>query len=150
MRAVISNTGETQVPVVEVTEELRKILISTFGEVPEGYDLESRITSFVAGLFLTHRGYASISQDGPDDPIMLEDKWPEIETFAEVTKLAEKLNDEYSDSIKDEETESQRHAIRLEERARLAKEKIEAELAAAELEAEIKAEEVEIEDLFIE
>ena len=150
MRTVIHNTGENQVPVIEVTEELRKILVSTFGEVPEGYDLESRITSFVAGLFLTHRGYAMISQDGPEDPIMLEDKWPETETFDEVTKLAEKLNGEYSDSIKDEETESQRHAIRLEERARLAKEKIEAEIAAAQLEAEIETEEVEIEDLFIE
>ena len=150
MRTVIHNTGENQVPVIEVTEELRKILVSTFGEVPEGYDLESRITSFVAGLFLTHRGYAMISQDGPEDPIMLEDKWPETETFDEVTKLAEKLNGEYSDSIKDEETESQRHAIRLEERARLAKEKIEAEIAAAQLEAEIESEEVEIEDLFIE
>ena len=150
MRTVIHNTGENQVPVIEVTEELRKILVSTFGEVPEGYDLESRITSFVAGLFLTHRGYAMISQDGPEDPIMLEDKWPETDTFDEVTKLAEKLNGEYSDSIKDEETESQRHAIRLEERARLAKEKIEAEIAAAQLEAEIESEEVEIEDLFIE
>jgi chromatin segregation and condensation protein Rec8/ScpA/Scc1 (kleisin family) len=150
MRTVIRHTGENQVPVIEVTEELRKILVSTFGEVPEGYDLESRITSFVAGLFLTHRGYAVISQDGSDDPIMLEDKWPETETFDEVTKLAEKLNGEYSDSIKDEETESQRHAVRLEERARLAKEKIEAELAAAQLEAEMEAEEVEIEDLFVE
>jgi len=150
MRTVIRHTGENQVPVIEVTEELRKILVSTFGEVPEGYDLESRITSFVAGLFLTHRGYAVISQDGPDDPIMLEDKWPETETFDEVTKLAEKLNGEYSDSIKDEETESQRHAVRLEERARLAKEKIEAELAAAQLEAEMEAEEVQIEDLFVE
>ena len=150
MRTVIRHTGENQVPVIEVTEELRKILVSIFGEVPEGYDLESRIISFVVGLFLTHRGYAVISQDGPDDPIMLEDKWPETETFDEVTKLAEKLNGEYSDSIKDEETESQRHAVRLEERARLAKEKIEAELAAAQLEAEMEAEEVEIEDLFVE
>ncbi len=120
MRKVTSAKGETKVPVSEVTTELEKILLETFGEIPEGYDVESKITSFVAGLFLTHRGYAWISQEGPDDPIMLEDRWPNAETFAEVTVLADKLMKEDSESIKGDETESMRHAARLAQRAQQA------------------------------
>ena len=63
MRRVTKSLGESKVPVAEVTSELERILLDTFGEVPEGYDVESKITSFVAGLFLTHRGYAWISQE---------------------------------------------------------------------------------------
>jgi len=120
MRSVTSSRGESKVPVSEVTDELAKILLETYGEIPDGYDVESKITSFVAGLFLTHRGYAWISQEGPDDPIMLEDRWPNAKTFDEVTILADKLMEEDSQSIKEDETESMRHAARLAERARLA------------------------------
>ena len=120
MRKVTKELGETKVPVEDVTNELEKILIETYGEIPEGYDVESKITSFVAGLFLTHRGYAWISQDGPDDPIMLEDRWPNASTFDEVNVLAEKLMEEDSESIKGDETESMRHAVKLAERAQQA------------------------------
>lgn len=123
MRNVISIQGQSKVPVKDVTKKLSKILIETFGEIPEGYEVESKITSFVAGLFLTHRGYAWISQDGPDDPIMLEDRWPDATTFDEVTGLAEKMIQSDSKSISEDETESMRHAAKLAERARLAAEK---------------------------
>tara|TARA_Y100001958_G_scaffold54442_1_gene36624 strand:- start:766 stop:1932 length:1167 start_codon:yes stop_codon:yes gene_type:complete len=120
MRKVTKELGEVKVPVEDVTNELEKILLETYGEIPEGYDVESKITSFVAGLFLTHRGYAWISQEGPDDPIMLEDRWPNASTFDEVTVLAEKLMEEDSESIKGDETESMRHAVKLAERAQQA------------------------------
>jgi len=120
MRKVTKELGEVKVPVEDVTNELKKILLDTYGEIPEGYDLESKITSFVAGLFLTHRGYAWISQEGPDDPIMLEDRWPNASTFDEVIVLAEKLMEEDSESIKGDETESMRHAVKLAERAQKA------------------------------
>ena len=120
MRKVTKELGEVKVPVEDVTNELEKILLETYGEIPEGYDIESKITSFVAGLFLTHRGYAWISQEGPDDPIMLEDRWPNASTFDEVTVLAEKLMEEDSESIKGDETESMRHAVKLAERAQQA------------------------------
>ena len=84
--------------------------------------MESKITSFVAGLFLTHRGYAWISQDQPEDPIMIEDRWPKAKSFDEVTELASKLFDEESMALESEETESMRHAQRLAERARIAAE----------------------------
>ena len=120
MRKVTKELGEIKVPVEDVTNELKKILLDTYGEIPEGYDVESKITSFVAGLFLTHRGYAWISQEGPDDPIMLEDRWPNASTFDEVIVLAEKLMEEDSESIKGDETESMRHAVKLAERAQQA------------------------------
>lgn len=120
MRAVTSARGESIVPVSEVTTELEKILLRTFGEIPEGYAVESKITSFVSGLFLTHRGYAWISQEGPEDPIMLEDRWPNAATFEEATELGEKLIADDYESMKEAETESMRHAARLAERAQAA------------------------------
>ena len=120
MRAVTSARGESIVPVSEVTKELEKILLQTFGEIPEGYTVESKITSFVSGLFLTHRGYAWISQEGPEDPIMLEDRWPNAATFEEATELGEKLIADDYESMKEAETESMRHAARLAERAQAA------------------------------
>ena len=122
MRTVTKRHGTPIVPVSEVTLELEENLIQRYGSIPEGYDLESKITSFVAGLFLTHRGYALVSQEGPEDPIMLEDKWPNAVSFEEVIKLGKALVEEDSIAIMDDETESMRHAARLAERARIAAE----------------------------
>ena len=120
MRAVTSARGDTFVPVSEVTKELERILLETFGQIPEGYAVESKITSFVSGLFLTHRGYAWISQDGPEDPIMIEDRWPNAMSFEEATELGEKLIADDYESMQMGETESMRHAARLAERAQAA------------------------------
>ena len=140
MRKVCQLKGEIKVPVSDVTRELEKILMDNFGEIPDGYDVESKITSFVAGLFLTHRGYAWISQEEPDDPIMLEDRWPNATTFEEVTSLADKLMADDSDSIKEDETESMRHAARLAERARAAVEEEERAKLEAEEEEKVRLE----------
>ena len=122
MREVMQSLGEHKVPISNVTNRLSEILVEEFGVIPEGYEVESKITSFVAGLFLTHRGYAWISQDQPEDPIMIEDRWPKAKSFDEVTELASKLFDEESMALESEETESMRHAQRLAERARIAAE----------------------------
>ena len=122
MRDVMLKLNSSKVPIAEVTNRLSEILLQEFGEIPQGYDVESKITSFVAGLFLTHRGYAWISQDNPSDPIMIEDRWPNANSFDEVTKLAAKLFEEDSSSLELEETESMRHAARLAERAKRAAE----------------------------
>ena len=122
MREVMQALGEHKVPISNVTNRLSEILVEEFGVIPEGYEVESKITSFVAGLFLTHRGYAWISQDQPEDPIMIEDRWPKAKSFDEVTELASKLFDEESIALESEETESMRHAQRLAERARIAAE----------------------------
>ena len=120
MRKVTESVGQTIVPVSDVTNELEKILLETFGVIPEGYEVESKITSFVAGLFLTHRGYAWISQEGPEDPIMLEDRWPNAKSFEEASELAEKLIADDYETMKADETESMRHAAKLAQRAQQA------------------------------
>ena len=120
MRKVTESVGQTIVPVSDVTNELEKILLETFGVIPEGYKVESKITSFVAGLFLTHRGYAWISQEGPEDPIMLEDRWPNAKSFEEASELAEKLIADDYETMKADETESMRHAAKLAQRAKQA------------------------------
>jgi len=120
MRKVTQSKGFSKVPVADVTVELEGILLETFGEITEGYGIESKITSFVSGLFLTHRGYAWISQEGPDDPIMIEDRWPNANSFDEASELAEKLIADDYESMKTDETESMRHAAKLAERAQQA------------------------------
>ena len=44
--------------VIEVINELGQILEHENGDEPEGYDEEAKVASFIASLFLTHRGFA--------------------------------------------------------------------------------------------
>lgn len=116
-------SDSTKVPVVVVMETLKPILEQTFGSVPEGYDDEAKVASFIAGLFLTHRGFASITQDSvPDGVIYLEDAWPQIETFEEISQLIEDQQNAENQRIQEQDTGSVRHAKLRAEKARLAEE----------------------------
>ncbi len=115
--------GQTKVPVLKVMHELKPILEQAFGSVPEGYDDEAKVTSFIAGLFLTHRGFASITQDSvPDGEIFLEDSWPQIETFEEINELIESQQAAENERIQEQDLGSVRHAKLRAEKARLAEE----------------------------
>jgi len=116
-------TGQNKVPVLKVMHELKPILEQAFGSVPEGYDDEAKVASFIAGLFLTHRGFASITQDSvPDGEIFLEDSWPHIQTFEEINLLIESQQAEENERIQDQDSGSVRHAKLRAEKARLAEE----------------------------
>ncbi|MDA8594495.1 hypothetical protein N9L85_03905 [Euryarchaeota archaeon] len=116
-------SDSTKVPVLVVMESLKPILEQTFGSVPEGYDDEAKVASFIAGLFLTHRGFASITQDSvPDGIIYLEDAWPQIETFEEISQLIEDQQNAENQRIQEQDTGSVRHAKLRAEKARLAEE----------------------------
>ena len=116
-------TGQTKVPVLKVMQELKPILEQTFGTVPDGYDDEAKVASFIAGLFLTHRGFASITQDSvPDGEIFLEDSWPQMETFEEINDLIESQHAEENERIQEQDSGSVRHAKLRAEKARLAEE----------------------------
>ena len=111
MRQTCQAAGTSKVPVADVMVNLAVVLESTFGVLPEGYDDEAKVASFIAGLFLTHRGFASITQDQvPDGVICLEDAWPNIETFEEVKLLVEGAQEEESDRIQSQDTGSVHHA----------------------------------------
>lgn len=115
--------GQTKVPVLQVMNELKPILEQAFGSVPEGYDDEAKVASFIAGLFLTHRGFASITQDSvPDGEIFLEDSWPQIQTFEEINSLIETQQATENERIQEQDSGSVRHAKLRAEKARSAEE----------------------------
>lgn len=123
LRTSCLDAGQTKVPVLQVMNELKPILEQAFGSIPEGYDDEAKVASFIAGLFLTHRGFASITQDSvPNGEIFLEDSWPQIETFEEIKELIESQQAAENERIQEQDSGSVRHAKLRAEKARLAEE----------------------------
>jgi len=153
LRNACSEINDTKVPVLMVMESLKPILEDTFGQVPEGYDDEAKVASFIAGLFLTHRGFASITQENvPDGVIYLEDMWPNVESFEEISLLIEDQQSEENRRIQQQDTGSVHHAQLRAEKARLAeeesarkREKALAKMAKESVDVEIK-EPVEVEE----
>ena len=147
LRKSCSEISDTKVPVLMVMESLKPILEDTFGQVPEGYDDEAKVASFIAGLFLTHRGFASITQKNvPDGVIYLEDMWPNVESFEEISLLIEDQQSEENQRIQQQDTGSVHHAKLRAEKARLAeeestrkREKALAKMAKESVDVEIKA-----------
>ena len=127
LRQTTLTMDSTQVPLKNVISALIPILESTFGTVPEGYGDDARVSSFIAGLFLTHKGIASITQGNElSDIIMIEDLWPQLSTFEEVLAATFEADLEAEEARKDSRTGSVIHAERLQQRAekaRLAEEK---------------------------
>tara|TARA_B100000575_G_scaffold122654_1_gene97739 strand:+ start:2712 stop:3887 length:1176 start_codon:yes stop_codon:yes gene_type:complete len=127
LRQTTLTMDSTQVPLKNVISALIPILESTFGTVPEGYGDDARVSSFIAGLFLTHKGIASITQGNElSDIIMIEDLWPQLSTFEEVLAATFQADLEAEEARKDSITGSVIHAERLQQRAekaRLAEEK---------------------------
>ena len=79
LRQTTQTMESNNVPLKSVIKTLVPILESAFGTIPEGYDDDARVSSFIAGLFLTHKGMASITQgNNLDDVIMIEDLWPHL------------------------------------------------------------------------
>jgi len=140
-RSCIENISH-KVPVADVKAHLRTILQELFGEVPEGYQDEAKVTSFIAGLFLTHRGFASISQDVvPDGEIFLEDLWPELDDFQQVKDAIEELDQKQSIDSQNEDSGSVQFAKKRAEKIRLIEE---AERKSKEIELEEESQEVAI------
>jgi chromatin segregation and condensation protein Rec8/ScpA/Scc1 (kleisin family) len=127
LRHTTHAAGENNVPLKSVIEALIPILESAFGSIPEGYGEDARVSSFIAGLFLTHKGMASITQ-GNDlgDVIMIEDLWPNLSSFEDVLSATLEADEEAQVAREESKTGSILHAERLHkraEKARLAEEK---------------------------
>ncbi len=127
LRQTTVDMGSSNVPLKSVIKTLVPILESAFGSIPEGYDEDARVSSFIAGLFLTHKGMASITQGNQlNDVIMIEDLWPQLANFADVVEATLEADQEAQVARDDAKTGSVLHAERLQERAekaRLAEEK---------------------------
>ena len=132
LRQTTQDMGSSNVPLKSVIKTMIPILEATFGEVPEGYGDDARVSSFIAGLFLTHKGLASITQGNQiDDVIMIEDLWPQLATFEDVLAATIEADQQAQEARESSKTGSTLHAERLQERAekaRLAEEKAKAKL----------------------
>ena len=124
LRKACQKSGSTKVKVIQVMAELNDILLAENGHIEQGYEEESKVASFIASLFLTHRGFALISQDEvPYGDIMLEDLWPGVTEFNDIKELIEDKKEVQSNSSEKEETGSVQFAKRRAEKIRAKEEK---------------------------
>jgi hypothetical protein len=124
LRATCMEQGSAIVPLTAVIEKLKPMLQSTFELGQEECQSEAFVASFIAGLFLTHRRMASISQQGEAvGDILIEDLWPTISSFAEVLDTVEALMAEDSDALDGQATGLDHRLEAIAERARLAEER---------------------------
>ena len=122
---------------LDVIHHLKPILQTTFREQLGDTDSEAFVASFIAGLFLTHRRIASISQEGEElKLIMVEDLWPGVNSFDEVLEQIERVMQEDSDGLEEESTGSENRMNAIAERARIAEEKAARRQARLESKAE--------------
>ena len=132
LRQTTQDIGSSNVPLKLVIKTMIPILESTFGAVPEGYGDDARVSSFIAGLFLTHKGVASITQGNQlDDVIMIEDLWPQLSSFEDVLAATLEADQQAQEARESSKTGSTLHAERLQQRAekaRLTEEKAKAKL----------------------
>ena len=138
LRNACQKSGSSKVKVIQVMAELNDILLVENGHVEQGYEEESKVASFIASLFLTHRGFALISQDEvPYGDIMLEDLWPGIMEFEEIKGLIEDKKEIQSNSSNDEETGSVQFAKRRAEKLRAKEEKARKQLEQEQMQSTV-------------
>ena len=148
LRKACAEAQSHVVPLVDVIQHLKPILQRTFGEQFGDDDSEAFVASFIAGLFLTHRRIASISQEGEElSMIMIEDMWPHITTFDEVLDQIEHVMQQDSEGLEEESTGSENRMNAIAERARVAEEK--AARRQARLEAKTEKKQPEVPDEFL-
>ena len=124
LKATCAETNSSVVPLMSVIQKLKPLLVSTFGSSLEDPDSEAFVASFIAGLFLTHRRMASISQEGEDvENIMIEDLWPQLSSFTDVLDAADALMAEDAEALDGQTTGSEHRMEAIAERARVAEER---------------------------
>ena len=124
LKATCEAAGSPVVPLVDVMARLRPLLVSTFGASLEDPESEAFVASFIAGLFLTHRRMASITQEGEAVAnIMIEDLWPDLMSFSDVLEAVEALMAEDAVELDGQTTGSEHRMEAIAERARLAEER---------------------------
>ena len=139
LKATCAEAEAQVVPLVKVIAKLKPLLVSTFGSTLDDPESEAFVASFIAGLFLTHRRMASISQEGEEVAnIMIEDLWPDLTSFNDVLDAVDALMAEDAEALGGQTTGSEHRMEAIAERARVA-EKREAR-RQAKLEAQVAKE----------
>jgi len=139
LRSACQKSGSSKVKVVQVMAELNDLLLAENGHIEQGYQEESKVASFIASLFLTHRGFALISQDEvPYGDIMLEDLWPNVTGFKEIKEIIENKQQVHSNSSDEEETGSVQFAKRRAEKLRIKEEKAKKQLQQEQMQSPVE------------
>ena len=121
LKATCAEAQASVVPLVKVIAKLKPLLISTFGSTLEDPESEAFVASFIAGLFLTHRRMASISQEGEEVAnIMIEDLWPNLTSFNDVLEAVDAIMAEDAEALGGQTTGSEHRMEAIAERARVA------------------------------
>ncbi len=124
LKSTCAEAGTVTVPLVNVMAKLKPVLKAMFGGALEDPESEAFVASFIAGLFLTHRRIASISQEGEAvENIMIEDLWPHLTSFSDVLESVEALMAQDAEALDGETTGSEHRMEAIAERARLAEER---------------------------
>ncbi|DAC19015.1 MAG TPA: hypothetical protein D7I06_00775 [Candidatus Poseidoniales archaeon] len=97
-RSALAEAGKDVVSIEHIRMHLQKHLALIGRSIDESIH-EAKVIAFVASLFLTHRGYASVSQDmGTNGDIYLQDLWPKTLTYEQISdSIEEKKKDHSSD-----------------------------------------------------
>ena len=139
LRKACQKSGSPKVKVIQVMAELNDILLAENGHIEQGYEEESKVASFIASLFLTHRGFALISQDEvPYGDIMLEDLWPGVSEFNDIKELIEDKKEVQINSTEKEETGSVQFAKRRAEKIRAKEEKAKKQLEQEQIQSSVE------------
>ena len=139
LRKACQKSGSPKVKVIQVMAELNDILLAENGHIEQGYEEESKVASFIASLFLTHRGFALISQDEvPYGDIMLEDLWPGVSEFNDIKELIEDKKEVQINSTEKEETGSVQFAKRRAEKIRAKEEKARKQLEQEQIQSSVE------------
>lgn len=139
LRKACQKSGSSKVKVIQVMAELNDILLAENGHIEQGYEEESKVASFIASLFLTHRGFALISQDEvPYGDIMLEDLWPGVSEFNDIKELIEDKKEVQINSTEKEETGSVQFAKRRAEKIRAKEEKARKQLEQEQIQSSVE------------
>ena len=92
MRQATKATGKSEVELSSLGNFMFDELAAK-GFTGDDQKAEAKVTAFISSLFLAHRGYAQISQkEVPAGQIVLEDLWPQANTFQEAKSLLESKN----------------------------------------------------------
>ena len=124
MKSACSQAASETVSLMLVIEHMQPLLEERFGQQILDVENEAFVSSFIAGLFLTHRGIGSITQDGDTlDTVQIRDLWPQIDEFSLVLEAAENAMTEDAVSLEGETTGSVHRLEAMAERAKKAEER---------------------------
>ncbi len=124
LRATCKEVGSETVPLVDVMAKLQPELTRLFGLDAEDAQSEAFVASFIAGLFLTHRRIASISQEGEAVAnIMITDLWPHVDAFEDILDEVERMMADDAEELEGQSTGSEHRMEAIAARARRAEER---------------------------